>query len=55
MKGKLRTDLDKHFGTTVTFGWGAVHRHGLPVTGELQSEVLLHELFDHLLEDVQVL
>lgn len=30
------------------FCWGAINRHGLSVTGELQSEFLLHELFDHL-------
>lgn len=27
---------------------GAVHRHRLPVSGELQGELLLHQLLDHL-------
>lgn len=51
---KGKTYLNKHLGTTVTLSWSAVHRHGLPVTGELQSHVLLHELFDHLLEDKEI-
>lgn len=29
-------------------GRGAVDRHRLPVTRELQCELLLHQLFDHL-------
>lgn len=47
------TDLHEHLGATVTLGGGAVHGHGLPVTGELQGEVLLHELLDHLLKDTE--
>lgn len=43
-----KTRLHKHLGATVALGWGAIHRHGLPVTGELQGDVLLHELLDHL-------
>lgn len=39
--------LDKHFAHGAVFG-GAVHRHGLPVSGELQGEVLLHQLLDDL-------
>ena len=50
---KARTDLHEHLGTTITLSGGAVHGHGLPVTGELQSEVLLHELLDHLLGDTE--
>lgn len=50
-QNKVSTHLDEHLGTTITLRWSAVHRHGLPVTGELQSEVLPHELLDHLLED----
>lgn len=46
-----KTCLHKHLGTTVTLSRSAVHRHGLPVTGELQSDVLLHQLLDHLLVD----
>lgn len=42
------THLHKHLGTTVTLSGSAVHGHGLPVTGELQSDVLPHELLDHL-------
>lgn len=54
MRGtKAGTDLHEHLGTTITLSWGAVHGHGLPVTGELQSEVLLHEVLDHLLEDTE--
>ena len=30
---------------------GAVHRHGLPVSGELQGEFLLHQLHDHLTDN----
>lgn len=45
------TDLHEHLGATVTLAGSAVHGHGLPVTGELQGEVLLHELLDHLLKD----
>lgn len=42
--------LDKHFahGRTGLVG-GAVDRHGLPVSRELQSELLLHQLLDHLI------
>ena len=46
---KGRTDLNKHLSATITLSWGAIHRHGLPVTGELQSKVLLHKLLHHLL------
>lgn len=34
--------LHKHFGARITLGRCTVHRHRFPVTGELQSEVLLH-------------
>lgn len=54
IKETEKTDLHKHLGTTFTLRGGAVHRHGLPVTGELQSEVLLHELLDHLLENTEI-
>ncbi len=54
MKRNDETCLHKHLGATVTLSGSAVHRHGLPVTGELQSDVLLHELLDHLLEDTEV-
>lgn len=48
------THLHKHLGTTITLGGSAVHRHGLPVTGELQSDILLHELLDDLLKDAEI-
>lgn len=51
---KGKTNLNKHLGTTVTLSGSAVHRHGLPVAGELQSYILLHELLDHLLEDKEI-
>lgn len=51
---KKEINLHKHLGTTITLGWSAVHGHGLPVTGELQSEFLLHELLDHLLENTEI-
>lgn len=51
---KKETDLHKHLGTTITLGGCAVYGHGLPVTGELQSDILLHELLDHLLEDTEM-
>lgn len=51
---KKETDLHKHLGTTITLRGSAVYGHGLPVTGELQSDILLHELLDHLLEDTDV-
>lgn len=47
------TNLHEHLGATITLSRGAVHGHGLPVTGELQSEVLLHQLLDHLLDDAE--
>ena len=47
-KMKKRMYLDEHLGATIALAWGAVHRHGLPVTGELQGEVLLHQLLDDL-------
>ena len=47
------TDLHEHLGTAVALGRGAVGGHGLPVAGELQGEVLLHQLLDHLLEEVK--
>lgn len=46
-----KTHLNEHLGAAVALGGGAVHRHGLPVAGELQGDVLLHELLDHLWED----
>lgn len=51
---KKETGLHKHLGTTITLRGCAVYRHGLPVTGELQSDILLHELLDHLLEDTEM-
>lgn len=54
IRKKGKTYLNKHLGTAVTLSGSAVHRHGLPVAGELQSYVLLHELLDHLLEDKEI-
>lgn len=51
---KTETSLHKHLGTTITLRGSAVDGHGLPVTGELQSDVLPHELLDHLLEDTDI-
>lgn len=44
----LSAHLDKHFAHGAVFG-GAVNGHGLPVSGELQGEVLLHQLLDDLM------
>lgn len=43
--------LDKHFAHGTVFG-GAVNGHGLPVSGELQGEVLLHQLLDDLMRQM---
>lgn len=51
---KGKTCLHKHLGPTVTLGRSAVHRHGLPITGELQSDILPHQLLDHLLVDTEI-
>lgn len=53
VKGETETSLHKHLGATIALSGSAVHRHGLPVTGELQSDILLHELLDHLLEETK--
>ena len=56
MNEKIRndgTDLHEHLGTAITLDRGAISRHGFPVTGELQGEFLLHQLFDHLLEEIK--
>lgn len=45
------TDLNKHLvsrGRPVEFIGGTEDRHGLPVSGELQGELLPHQLLDHL-------
>lgn len=43
--------LYKHFAHGGTgFVWSAVDRHGLPVSGELKSALLLHQLFDYLMQ-----
>lgn len=49
------TCLHKHLGTTIALSGSAVDRHGLPVTGEFQGDVLLHELLDHLLENTEII
>lgn len=54
MRGEGGTDLHEHLGATIALSGGAVHRHGLPVTGELQGEVLVHQLLDDLLEDMEI-
>lgn len=53
-ESKTETYLHKHLGATITLGGSAVHRHGLPVTGELKSDVLLHEMLDHLLKNKEI-
>ncbi len=42
--------LDKHLALRVRAIGSAVHRHGLPVSGKLQCEFFLHQLFDNLRE-----
>lgn len=47
----LRSDLDKHLVAHSSSGrlsWGTVDGHGFSVSGEFQSELLLHQLADHL-------
>ncbi len=41
--------LDKHLAHWRTIVGGAVDRHGLPVSGELQGELFPHQLLDHLI------
>lgn len=41
--------LDKHLALGARLGGGAEDRHGLAVTRELQGELFLHQLPDHLL------
>lgn len=43
--------LDEHLALGTGLYRGAVDRHGLAVTRELQSELLLHQLPDHLLDE----
>lgn len=33
---------------------GAEDRHGLPVAGELQGELLLHQLFNNLIAETKI-
>ena len=42
--------LDEHLALGARLDWRAVDGHGLAVTGELQGELLLHQLFDHLMD-----
>lgn len=42
--------LDEHFTLGARLDGGAVDRHGFAVTRELQGELLLHQLLDHLKE-----
>lgn len=42
--------LDKHLALRVQAIGSAVYRHGLPVSGKLQGEFFLHQLFDNLRE-----
>lgn len=44
VRGVLISDLDEHLvaHSSPGFGWGAIDRHGLSVSGELQGEFLLH-------------
>lgn len=48
------THFDKHLASHWGFGGlgrRAVNRHGLPVSGELQCELLFHQLLHHLFEN----
>lgn len=47
----IHSCLDEHFALGAWLDWGAVDRHGLAVTGELQGELLLHQLSDHLMDE----
>lgn len=54
---KRFTNLDKHLIAKRCLGglgWRAVDRHGLPVTGEFQCELLLHQLLDYLVKKPEV-
>ena len=42
------TYLNEHLALGAMLGGGAEDGHGLAVAGELQGELLLHQLFDHL-------
>ena len=43
--------LDEHLALGPWLDGGAVDGHGLAVTRELQSELLLHQLLDHLRDE----
>ena len=45
----LSVYLDKHLAHGGAIVGGAVDRHGLPVSGELQGELLPHQLLDYLI------
>ena len=47
----IHSCLDEHLALGARFDGGAVDRHGLAVAGELQGELLLHQLPDHLTDD----
>lgn len=47
----IHSCLDEHLALRARLDRGAVHRHGLAVTRELQGELLLHQLSDHLMDE----
>lgn len=48
---KIQSYFDEHLALGARFDRGAIDRHGLPVSRELQGELLLHQLSDHLMDD----
>ena len=47
----IHSCLDEHLALRARLDGGAVHRHGLAVTRELQGELLLHQLSDYLMDE----
>lgn len=47
----IHSCLDEHLALGARLDGGAVDRHGLAVTRELQGELLLHQLPDHLMDE----
>lgn len=47
----IHSCLDEHLALGARLDGGAVDRHGLAITRELQGELLLHQLPDHLTDE----
>lgn len=52
-ENNMHPHLHKHLALGARFDRGAIDGHGLAVTGELQSELLLHQLLDDLMDETE--